>query len=253
MKYKLHDKSLVVCGNAFTKETQECVDVQYGTYDNGKGFIIPQFKLTICDPPYGGIVDDELWDDKDDYWHWFDHCALISAQDSTICMWGGTGKKGNRPFIKFAADFEERYGESWEIKNWITWGKRRAYGVQDNYLYTREECLIITRGNPTFNIPLLKEKRGYAGYNEEYPAKSEYLRRTNVWTDINELFRNKIHKCQKPDELYEVLVLTHSDPGDVVYDPCAGSATTARAATHTGRRFCIVEQHEEYLRKAELL
>lgn len=230
---------IVVCSNAFSASAEQYIDRR-------------KFPLIICDPPYGDIVKGEAWTDTDNYYKWFELCAKHATESATICLWGGTGKKYNRPFIKFAAGFENAFGE-WELKNWITWGKKRGYGVADNYLYTREECLIITRGKPTFNIPLLDKLRGYEGYNPEYPAKSEYLRRTNVWTDINELFRGKIHRCQKPDPLYEVLVKTHSNEGDTVFDPGAGSGTTARACKNTGRKFFIIEEQAQYLEKAGLL
>lgn len=201
------------------------------------------FPLIICDPPYGGITA-ETWDVAN-YITWMNHCVGQAGLSATICMWGGVGKKGERPFLRFAVEVERMYPD-WTIRNWITWAKKRAYGVRDNYLFTREECLILTRGRPTFNVPLLMQKRGYAGYNHRYPAKSEFLRRTNVWTDVTELLRGKIHPTQKPDRLYEILIETHSKPGDVVYDPCARSMTTARAAEKTGRMFLCVEQIREY-------
>jgi len=214
------------------------------------GLIGSQFPLCICDPPYGEIVDEE-WDVAD-YDRWMRHCATVAAPDATIAMWGGIGKPGNRPFLEFAANVEAQFPD-WQLDNWITWGKRRAYGVARNYLWTREECLILRRGTPTFNIPLLDKLRGYAGYNPKYPAKSEYLRRTNVWTDVSELFRGKIHRTQKPDRLYEILIEAHSAVGDVVYDPCCGSGTTVRAANTTGRRYCVVERHLPYLQRAGIV
>jgi hypothetical protein len=42
-------------------------------------------------------------------------------------------------------------------------------------------------------------------------------------------------------------------PGDVVYDPCAGSRTTARACVALGRRNVIVEDERSYLERAALL
>ena len=231
-----------ICADAFSQECDEYIAANF-----------PRFRLTICDPPYGGIVDDEDWSDVDKYRDWMELCHRHSNEDgATIAMWGGTGKPGNRPFIEFAFKVEGWFPE-WTILNWITWGKKRAYVVQDNYLYTREECLILTRGSPTFHIPLLDTKRGYAGYNEDYPAKSEYLRRTNVWTDINELFRDKIHQCQKPDKLYEVLINAHSDQGNTIFDPCAGSCTTARAAVNTLRKYVVIEQNLSAIQKAGLL
>jgi len=208
------------------------------------------FPLVICDPPYGNIIP-EKWD-RADYPKWFDLCARHACQTATIAMWGGVGKVRNRPFLHFAATVETHRPE-WQIKNWITWAKKRAYGVQDNYLFTREECLILTRGEPTFNIPLLETKRGYPGYDPAYPAKSEFYRRTNVWTDITEIMRGKIHPTQKPDSLYEILVATHTNAGDCILDPCAGSGTTGRAAERLGRDSVLVEISREYIAAAGML
>lgn len=205
-----------------------------------------RFQLIICDPPYGGIVKSKDWDDVAAYAAWYKHCQAVAADNATIVMWGGVGKPGHRPFLEWAAKAE---GAGW-AGEFITWAKKRAYGVRDKYLFTREEAFILRRGKPVFNIPLLEVKRGYAGYNKDYPAKSEYLRRTNVWTDINELFKGKIHPCQKPDRLYEVLVATHSNPGDWVYDPCAGSCVTARACRNLGRNFYLVEKNLAYIHAA---
>ena len=240
------DNGLVVNGNTFDKSTYECVDAEFGIGE----LCIPKFKLIICDPPYGEIVDED-WDKEVDYPKWFRHCAEVTDDNATICLWGGVGKKGNRPFIEFACTVEKMFPE-WEIYNWITWRKVRAYGTKNKYLFTREECLILVKGNPVFNIPLLDKRRPYQGYNPKYPAKSEFYRRTDVWTDITELLKDKIHPTQKPDKLYEILINTHSNENDLVYDPCAGSLTTMRACRNTNRRFCCIERKREYIDEAFL-
>lgn len=245
MNYRRSDAGLIVYGDAFGRVERETIDAEFGVADVHNH--IAQFPLILCDPPYGEITNEE-WDHAH-YNRWMEHCVEVATTSSTIILWGGVGKRGNRPFPRFASTVEDDFPE-WEIKNWITWGKKRAYGVKDNYLFTREECIFLTRGTPTFNIPLLETKRGYAGYNKKYPAKSEFFRRTNVWTDVTEIMRGKIHPCQKPDKLYEILIQTHSSPGDVVYDPCAGSLVTLRAAKKLGRRYCVVEKDAKYCRAA---
>ena len=100
-----------------------------------------------------------------------------------------------------------------------------------------------------FNIPLLDQKRGYAGYNAKYPAKSEYLRRTSVWTDITEIFRGKEHPTQKQQRLHEVMIETSSLFGDWVIDPFAGYGTTGFAARTLGRSFVLIENDTEYVRQ----
>lgn len=96
----------------------------------------------------------------------------------------------------------------------------------------------------TFNIPLLDVKRGYPGYNAKFPAKSEFLRRTNVWTDVTELFRGKIHPAEKPSRLAEIMIETSSLPGEVVLDPMAGSGSTGVAAMNLGRPSLLIEQSD---------
>lgn len=205
--------------------------------------------LVVADPPYGKIVGED-WDRFKDWsqhqfveWmlYWTRLWREALTDGGTMYVWGGLGKPTFRPFLAYLARVEVE--TELTLHNVITWGKKRAYGVQDNYLYTREECAMLVRGHKpaTFNVPLLDEKRGYAGYDPNYPAKSEYKRRTNVWTDITEILRGKIHPTQKPDRLFEILIETSSNPGDVVIDPFAGSGTTARAVTAKGRRFCVIE------------
>lgn len=210
--------------------------------------------LVIADPPYGNVVSDE-WDkvDEDAYdfanWmiNWTNQISLLSAKSAALYVWGGIGRPGFRPFYAYAAEVEQ--ASEYTIANHITWSKKRAYGIQHNYLFTREELLYLSKGEPKkprlFKVPYLSEKRGYPGYDKDYPAKSEYKRRTNVWTDVTELLRGKIHTAQKPDELHRIIIEAHTEPGEYVLDPFAGSGTTGRAARQTGRKFILVEKDPE--------
>lgn len=205
--------------------------------------------LIATDPPYGNIVM-EHWDrvkETDDEYadlmiKWTRLWSQLLLQGGAFYVWGGIGLPGFRPFIKYLTRIED---DNFKLANLITWSKKRAYGVQNNYLFTREELAYFTKGNPKkplkFNIPLLETKRGYAGYNAKYPAKSEYFRRTNVWMDVNEIFRGKLHPTQKPDRVVEIPIEVHTDPGDFVIDPFAGSGSTAAAARKLNRRFIVIE------------
>lgn len=244
MDYRRTNAGLIIVGDAFGRDEMQTVEAEFGKAPS----FIPKFPLIICDPPYGKIVK-QKWDVAQ-YFKWWLHCAEVAADDATVVMFGGVGKKGDRPFLEFCASVEID-SPSWEGE-FITWKKKRSYGKERNYLFTREEMFILRRGNPTFNKPYLEEKRGYPGYNKKYPAKSEFLRRSNVWTDITEMFRGKVHPTQKPDLLYKVIIETHSAPGDVVYDPAAGSGVTARVARELDRRYCIIEKKREYLKRAGL-
>lgn len=55
-----------------------------------------------------------------------------------------------------------------------------------------------------------------------------------------------IHPTQKSVGLYEWLIKTYTNEGDLVFDNCAGSATTAIACINTGRKFLCIEKEREY-------
>ena len=62
--------------------------------------------------------------------------------------------------------------------------------------------------------------------------------------------KSKIHPTQKPVALFEYLIKTYTQPGDLILDNTAGSGTTAVAAENTGRRWLCIERDAEYSRKA---
>lgn len=57
---------------------------------------------------------------------------------------------------------------------------------------------------------------------------------------------HRIHPTQKPVALFEYLIRTYTNEGDIVLDNCAGSFTTAVAALRTGRRFIGIEISQTY-------
>ncbi len=57
---------------------------------------------------------------------------------------------------------------------------------------------------------------------------------------------DKIHPNQKPIELFEYLIRTFTNKGDVVLDNCLGSGTTAVSCINTGRHFIGIEQDAEF-------
>ena len=227
--------------------SQEIVDVVKDYLGNAS---VP---LIATDPPYGNIVMQD-WDrtkmSDDEYAdymvQWTRLWSQTLEQGGAFYVWGGLGLPNFRPFIKYITRVEDN---NFKMSNLITWSKKRAYGVQNNYLFTREELAYFVKGNPKkplkFNIPLLETKRGYEGYNKKYPAKSEFYRRTNVWMDVNEIFKGKLHPTQKPQRVVEIPIQVHTNPGEFVIDPFAGSGATAVAARKLGRKFVVVEKDKE--------
>lgn len=200
------------------------------------------YDLIIADPPYGRITG-EKWDTwkASDYVSFMDDLESVVNTGATAYVWGGVGKPKDRVFFEFLSVVERL--TNWRMHNLITWGKKRAYGVRNNYLFTREECAMFVMGDKpkTFNVPYLKELRGYEGYNLKYPALDARKRRTNVWSDVTEVMRGKKHACEKPVRLAEILIETSSNPGDLVLDAFGGCGNVHRTAERMNRRCDYVD------------
>jgi len=59
------------------------------------------------------------------------------------------------------------------------------------------------------------------------------------------------HPTKKPVALFEYLIKTYTNEGDLVLDNCAGSGTTGVACKNLGRKFILIEKEEKYCRVAQ--
>lgn len=241
------DDGVAILGDSTSQEVIDTVKVELNGSD---------LPLIIADPPYGNIMLNESWDrtntDDDVFaaWMtcWTKQWTELLSPGGAFYVWGGIGTVGFRPFFKYVTLVE--VPGKFEMSTLVTWSKKRAYGVKWGYLFTREELAFFVKGDAKkprlFNVPLLDEKRGYAGYDPKYPALSEFYRRTNVWTDVIEMMQGKVHPTQKKQRVMEIPIEVHTKLGEYVVDPFAGAGTTAFACRKLGRRFVVIENKEEY-------
>jgi modification methylase len=98
----------------------------------------------------------------------------------------------------------------------------------------------------TFNYEALK-----AG-NEDCQVRSDWF--LPLCTGAERLKGDdgaKAHPTQKPEALLARIVLSASNPGDVVLDPFFGTGTTGAVAKKLGRRFIGLERDPGYIAHAE--
>ena len=88
----------------------------------------------------------------------------------------------------------------------------------------------------------LGEKQNYSGASYE-PDK--LLPRSLIYFAKDQ--RGKQHPTQKPVALFEYLIKTYTQPGQIVLDNCAGSGTTGVAARNCGRDYILIEKEEKYI------
>ena len=151
---------------------------------------------------------------------------------------------------------------------WV-WEKSKATGylnAKKMPMRAHEDVCVFYRKPPTYNPQMTqgepynkgKAHRPTAVYGSQvetlvkndsglrYPRTVQYFK-----TAESEGKKSVIHPTQKPVALFEYLIRTYSDPGEVVLDSCIGSGTTAIAALKANRKFIGFELDPIYGKAAQ--
>lgn len=59
------------------------------------------------------------------------------------------------------------------------------------------------------------------------------------------------HPSQKPEIVFDKLLLMANQKGDIVFDPMAGSGTTAACAKKHGMKSIVCDMNEDYIQMIE--
>ena len=158
------------------------------------------------------------------------------------------------------------------IKNfrheWI-WKKNRGSNFALlKYQPFKEHESVCVFGKNTVNYYPIKEERSESGksrcgYSFNNIVTSEVINNKTFYNQEGERrtldkdLRNPssvqtfntevgLHPTQKPVSLFEYLIKTYSQEGEIVLDNCAGSFTTAIACINTNRKYICMEKDETY-------
>lgn len=204
--------------------------------------------MVLCDLPYG-TTSRNAWDSViplKDLWAQYERIVkpagivvLTAAQPFTSAL-----VMSNPESFKYA---------------WV-WQKSRPVGflnAKKQPLRGHEDVLVFYRQPGIYNPQGTKacfkvNKRSTTGtnYREAGPENTQTV--TNYPRSVLHIGSegSPIHPTQKPVALFEYLIKTYTNPGDLVLDNCAGSGTTAVACKQTGRRFVCIEKDRDYWLKA---
>jgi len=131
-----------------------------------------------------------------------------------------------------------------------------------------ENILVFGKGRTIYN-PQMQERKGSGKARSMYTYKSNTVsgdaisnmvtNRSGEKYDENkrnpssvQFFNNRedtrgLHPTQKPVALFEYLIKTYTNEGDLVLDNVAGSGTTGVAALNTNRNYILMEKEPEYV------
>lgn len=107
--------------------------------------------------------------------------------------------------------------------------------------------------NPQFTVGKpyeIKRGRKSTNYGDDVKGYDGITRNQGERYPVSIIKTNKetgLHPTQKPVALFEYLIKTYTNQGEVVLDNAVGSGTTAVAALNTGRFFIGMEKEQEYV------
>jgi site-specific DNA-methyltransferase (adenine-specific) len=148
----------------------------------------------------------------------------------------------------------------------LVWQKNNITGhlnAKKQPLRKHEDILVFYKNQPTYN-PQMTNGTPYQYSHYQYDTnssnygdqkgigqvKNEGERYPTSIVSVEKVSPKKekiVHPTQKPVALFEYLIKTYTNPGELVLDNCAGSCTTAVAALSTGRQFICIEKELKYV------
>lgn len=225
-------------------------------------------KLVVTSPPYNIGKEYEKRKDLDSYLadqeETIKEAVRILTDDGSICWQVGNhiAKDGEVfPLDALIYAIGKKFGL--KLRNRIIW--RFGHGLHCTKRFSgRHETIVwFTKSdNYTFNLDPVRVPQKYPGKknfkkNEKYGTLSGNPLGKNpedVW-DIPNVKNNHPektnHPCQFPIELIERLVLSMTNPGDIVLDPYLGVGSAICAAVVHNRKGYGADIMKEYLDVAE--
>ena len=219
--------------------------------------------MILCDLPYGTTAC--KWDSVIPFEPLWEQYKRIVKPSAAIVL------TASQPFTSQLVMSNPK----WFKYEWI-WEKTRPSGFFDAHkkpLKYHENVCVFYSSLPTYNPQKTiadELRRGKTpstknlDYTSVYSSSAAYKNKV-LWKETGERFPKSVikfsnwngvifgnavnsttHPTQKPVDLFEYLIKTYTNEGDLILDNCAGSGTTAIAAINTNRNYILIEKELEY-------
>ncbi len=209
--------------------------------------------MILCDLPYGTTAC--KWDTIIPFEPLWEQYKRIIKDNGAIVL------TASQPFTSALVMSNVKM-----FKYCYTWVKTKPSGFQNAKripMKKHEDILVFYNSQSVYNqqnlIKLetpIKSGRARLRNDEQHhlgvAGKLEHKTTHTGWQDSVLYFANPsgkghLHPTQKPVALFEYLIKTYTNEGDLVLDNCAGSGTTGVACKNLNRNYILIEKEPEYI------
>ena len=199
---------------------------------------------SILDPWYnkgiGGVLPDDQYDDF--IRHLLTQSACLS---DVIYLWGFPEVIG--PYVRFAPD-------GFRMTAWLTWFYKNCPSVIRGWRSSQNACLQFTSETATLHpenfLSKQQELRLDDGNMRFIPGPTSVIEAPLIVGFVGKNERMG-HPAQKPEFVFERIILMSTKCNDVVLDLMAGSGTTGSVARKHKRAAILCDSNEEYVAMME--
>ena len=209
-------------------------------------------RLIVTDPPYnlrkdfGNTQDNLQFNEYLNFTReWLKEAIRVLTRDGSIYVF-----MGMRYISYVYTIMEQEFGLS--FNSWITWFYTQGIGKTKGFSPRHDDILYFTKdpNDFVFNLDDIRiPQKFYRSVNNMKGANPG-----NVWEFSHMHYCNKFrmqHPTQKPEGLYERMVLASSNEGDVVLDPFVGSGTLLRVCQQTNRKGIGIDSNPDYIQMCQ--
>jgi modification methylase len=219
--------------------------------------------LIFADPPYNMQLTGELWrpnmtlvDAVDDHW---DQFASLAEYDAFTRQWLTAARRvlKDTGTLWVIGSYHNIYRVGsilmdlgWWILNDVVWVKRNPMPQMKGVRFCNAHETLLWLKKSKEQTGYTFHYRGLKGGNEERQMRSDW--HFPICSGGERLSHNgeKAHTTQKPETLLHRIIISTSNPGDIVLDPFCGTGTTAAVAKRLGRRFITIDREASYVEVA---
>jgi len=227
--------------------------------------------LIVTDPPYGismkGQTSNTDWDDMTESEYRKLLVDMFSEFQRILKPNGSAWVFCGRTMVPVFFDaLKSADCLQLNLENWMTYARQKGRGASHKLKSQAEEVFHISKGNKyMFNkveylrevvVPYVKDGKPRGWFLDQTDGlRKRWSGVGNVLCFTSPFYKNRfepqIHSTQKPFLLWVELIMLTSKPGDIVFDPFAGSCSSGVATCCTDRNFIGCELDPDMYKKSK--